>query len=230
MANRGEVFMFDKRITIFTGHFGSGKTEVAVNYALQIAKTGKKTAIVDFDIVNPFFRTADVRKELEERGIKVVAPVYANTNVDVPALPPEISSLFDDRSYSVVLDVGGDDLGARVLSRYNEQILDDDYIHYFVINTRRPMTKSADEIEVMIRDIQNSARLNVDRLVNNANLLGVSTPELIGEASCIISEVSSKLSIPVGLISGMEQVLQRYNGDPGIERLYLEKFIKLLWE
>lgn len=222
--------MFDKRIAIFTGHFGSGKTEVAVNYAFQIAKTGKKTAIVDFDIVNPFFRTADARKELEEKGIKVVAPMYANTNVDVPSLPPEINSLFDDRSYSVVLDVGGDDLGARVLSRYNEQILADEYIHYFVINTRRPMTRNANEIEAMIIEIQESSRLKVNKLVNNANLLGVSTPEIIDEASDIISEVSSRLSIPVGFISGMEEVLQSYNGDPDIERLYLEKFIKLPWE
>lgn len=222
--------MFDKRITIFTGHFGSGKTEVAVNYAFQIAKTGKKTAIVDFDIVNPFFRTADARKELEEKSIKVIAPMYANTNVDVPSLPPEINSLFDDRSYSVVLDVGGDDLGARVLSRYNEQILADEYIHYFVINTRRPMTRNAGEIEAMIIEIQESSRLKVNKLVNNANLLGVSTPEIIDEASGIISEVSSRLSIPVGFISGMEEVLQSYNGDPGIERLYLEKFIKLPWE
>lgn len=222
--------MLDKRITIFTGHFGSGKTEVAVNYAFELVRAGKKTAIADFDIVNPFFRTVDAKKALEESGIKVIAPVYANTNVDVPSLPPEINSLFDDKSYSAVLDVGGDDLGARVLSGYKEQILADEYIHYFVINTRRPMTENADEIEKMIMEIQASSRLNVDRLVNNANLLGASTPEIISEASGIISEVSSKLSIPVGFISGMKEVLQGYNGDPDIERLYLRKFIKLPWE
>lgn len=222
--------MFDKRITIFTGHFGSGKTEVAVNYAVKLAQAGKKTAIVDLDIVNPFFRTADAKKVLEEKGIRVITPVYANTNVDVPSLPAEINTAFEDRSYSVVLDVGGDDLGAKVLSRYNEQIIQEDYVHYFVINTRRPMTKTVEEIENMINEIQTSARLKVDRLVNNANLLGANTPEIIVEASGIIGEVSSKLSIPVGFISGMEEVLQSYNGDPGIERLFLEKFIKLPWE
>ena len=108
--------MFDKRIAIFTGHFGSGKTEVAVNYALQTAGRGKKTAIVDLDIVNPFFRTADARGILEAEGIRVITPVYANTNVDVPSLPPEISSMFEDRSYNVWIDVGGDDLGARAVS------------------------------------------------------------------------------------------------------------------
>ncbi len=222
--------MFDKRITIFTGHFGSGKTEVAVNFAIQLARAGKKTAIVDLDIVNPFFRRADARGELEQRGIKVVAPVYANTNVDVPSLPPEINTLFEDRSYHVVLDVGGDDLGARAVSRYQSRIVLEDYIHYFVINTRRPMTGTADEIERTIAEIQGSARLQVDRLVNNANLLGASSPELIAEASVILHQVSSRLSIPVGLISGMEEVLRKYDGDPGINRLYLEKFIRLPWE
>ena len=222
--------MFDKRITIFTGHFGSGKTEVAVNYAVQMARAGKKTVIVDLDIVNPFFRTADVVKPLEERGIKVITPVYANTNVDVPALPAEIYSLFDDKSCSAVFDAGGDDVGAKVLSGFIERILAEDYIHYFVINTRRPMTRNPDEIEKMMMEIQMGSRLKVDRLVNNANLLGASTPEMIAEASVILGRVSSKLSVPVGFISGMREVLEKYKAEPEIERLYMDKFIKLQWE
>ncbi len=222
--------MFDKRITIFTGHFGSGKTEVSVNYAFQTAERGKKTAIVDLDIVNPFFRTADVRNMLEERGIKVITPVYANTNVDVPSLPAEINTMFEDRSYSVIIDVGGDDLGARAVSRYKEQILQEDYIHYFVVNTRRPMTRTPEEIEKMIWEIQTTAGINADMLVNNANLLGSSTPELIGEASEILHRVSEKLSIPIGFISGMQEVLSGYTGDAGTERLYLKKNIRLPWD
>ena len=222
--------MFSKRITIFTGHFGSGKTEVAVNYALQTAETGKKTAIVDLDIVNPFFRTADVRHRLEAEGIKVITPVYANTNVDVPSLPPEISGMFEDRSYSVIIDVGGDDLGGRAGSRYREQIVSEDYIHYFVVNTRRPMTRTPEEIIRMITEIQDRAGLKVDMLVNNANVLGESTPDLLAEASRILKAVSTRLSIPVGFISGMEEVLSRYDGGKGIERLYMKKNIKLPWE
>ena len=222
--------MFEKRITIFTGHFGSGKTEVSVNYAFAMARSGKKTAIVDLDIVNPFFRTADAKKLLEEEGIKVITPIYANTNVDVPSLPAEISTIFEDKSYHVVLDVGGDDLGARVISRYNEDIIKEDYVHYFVINTRRPMTRNPEEIEKMIAEIQASARLNVDKLVNNANLLSSSSPEVLEEASSIIKTVSEKLSIPIGLICGMEEVLREYHGDPDVERLYLNKHINLPWD
>jgi hypothetical protein len=222
--------MFDKRIAIFTGHFGSGKTEVAVNYALQTAGRGKKTAIVDLDIVNPFFRTADARGILEAEGIRVITPVYANTNVDVPSLPPEISSMFEDRSYNVVIDVGGDDLGARAVSRYRDEIVREDYVHYFVVNTRRPMTRTPEEIVNMILEIQQSAGLKADMLVNNANMLGASTPELLAEASRILEAVSAELSIPVGIVSGMEEVLSRYSGDKGIDRLYMKKHIRLPWD
>jgi hypothetical protein len=222
--------MFEHRITIFTGHFGSGKTEVSVNYAFQLARSGKKTVIVDLDIVNPFFRTADAKKPLEEKGVKVIVPVYANTNVDVPSLPAQINAVFEDKSYHVVLDVGGDDLGAHILSRYNGEITKEDYIHYFVVNTRRPMTRTPEEIERMVDEIQGSARLKVDSFVNNANLLGASSPELIAEASGIIGSVSQKLGIPVGIISGMQDILSDYTGDPGVERLYLDKYIRLPWD
>ena len=222
--------MFSKRIVIFTGHFGSGKTEVAVNYALQAAGKGKKTAIIDLDIVNPFFRTADARNTLEAEGIKVITPIYANTNVDVPSLPAEISGMFEDRSYNVIIDVGGDDLGARAVSRYRDQIVREDYIHYFVVNTRRPMTRTKEEIVKMILEIQSSANLKVDKLVNNANILDASTPELLAEAARILEAVSAELSIPVGFVSGMEEVLSGYEGDKGIEKLYLKKNIRRPWE
>lgn len=222
--------MFENRLAIFTGHFGSGKTEISVNYALQMAQAGKKTAIVDLDIVNPFFRTTDARKMLEEKGIRVITPIYANTNVDVPSLPAEISVVFEDRSYHAVLDVGGDDLGAKVLSRYRQEIVEEDYIHYFVINTHRPMTRTPDEIKKMIDEIQTSSGLKIDKLVNNANLLSESSAEVIDAASDIIETVSKDLSIPFGMISGMREVLHDYKGNPDVERLYLEKFIKLPWD
>ena len=222
--------MFGKRISIFTGHFGSGKTEVAVNYAIKLSEMYNKTAIVDFDIVNPYFRTADVRSELESRGIKVLAPLYANTNVDVPSLPPEINMLFENKDYHIVFDVGGDDLGAKVLSRYNTEILEDDSEMYFVINTRRPMTLSDMGIEEMVRDIEASSRLKIDWLVNNTNLLGETTPEVIREGGKIIQKVSEKLGIPVAFISGMSPVLRQPGEWPGSALLYMKKHIILPWD
>ena len=221
--------MYDKRVSIFTGHFGSGKTEVAVNYTLQLAQKYPKVAIADFDIVNPFFRTADARKSLEDKGIYVVAPNYANTNTDVPSLPPEINMLFERMEYKVVLDVGGDDLGAKVLSTYNESISRDDCEMYFVINIRRPMTLSEPGIEEMIYEIESSSRLKVTKLVNNTNLLGETTVEDFIEGTRVINEVSRRLAIPVGFASGFKQLLDQLPRD-GLPRLYMDKYIKLPWD
>jgi hypothetical protein len=222
--------MFEKRISIFTGHFGSGKTEVAVNYAMKLAEMNDKVAIVDMDIVNPFFRTADAKNRLEEKGIKVVLPQYANTNIDVPSLPAEINTLFEKKEYKVVLDVGGDDLGAKVLSRYHESILNDDYEMYFVINTRRPMTESEKGIEEMIREIEYSSRLKVAKLVNNTNLLYETTADDFMEGDAMIKAVSERLGIPVGFASGLEAVMSEVGAYPEEQKLVLDKLIKLPWE
>jgi len=222
--------MFNRRINIFTGHFGSGKTEVAVNFALKMSNEHKKTAIVDLDIVNPYFRTVDARDALEQNGIWVVAPVYANTNVDVPALPPEINALFENKEYKIVLDVGGDDLGAKAVSRYKDEIMQDDYEMYFVINTKRPMTDTIDKIKEMIYEIEQSAGLKVTKLVNNTNLLGSTTSGDIIEGHKLIEQVSSQLNIPIGFVSGIQDVLDQGVQQLGIPLLQLEKHIKLPWE
>jgi hypothetical protein len=222
--------MFNKRINIFTGHFGSGKTEVAVNYALQLSKIYTNTAIVDFYIVNPYFRTADVRQELEQNGLRVITPIYANTNVDVPALPAEISSLFDSKEYYVVFDVGGDDVGAKAISRYREEIFEDDYEIFFVINTKRPMTGTPEKIEAIIHEVEDSSRLKVTGLVNNTNLLENTTLEDMIEGHRLIEQVSKKLDIPIAFASGLSNVISKLKGKTDMELLPMKKLIKLPWE
>lgn len=230
IIERNRSKMFNKRINIFTGHFGSGKTEVAVNYALELSRMHEKTAIVDFDIVNPYFRTADAREKLEESGIWVIVPLFANTNVDVPALPSEINALFNKKEYSVVFDVGGDDLGARAVSRYREEILENDYEMFFVVNTKRPMTDTEFKIEEMIRAIEQSSRLKVTSLVNNTNLKDETAVEDILEGHRILEQVSEKLNIPIGFISGLEGTVSKIRDKNGISILSMQKLIKLPWE
>lgn len=224
--------MFEKRLSLFTGHFGSGKTEVAVNYAIKLAQAGYKTAIVDFDIINPFFRTADAKAELERNNIKVVLPMYANTNVDIPAIPPEIYSLFQNKEYKVVLDVGGDDLGAKAVSRFKEEITADDYEMFFVVNTKRIMTDTPEKIIEMIALIEEGANVKVTKLVNNSNLLEETTPEVILEGNRIISAVSQKLNIPIALTAGLEEVAAQLDEKQlgGSEVLLLTKQIHLPWQ
>ncbi len=132
-----------KRVTIFAGHYGSGKTNIAINYALKIKESGKNVDIADLDIVNPYFRTKDAQELLEDAGIRLVSSVMANTNVDTPALPAEAYSIVHDTSKHAVIDVGGDDRGALALGRYVPYLLkEDNYEMLFVINKYRFLTGS----------------------------------------------------------------------------------------
>lgn len=221
--------MSNERINIFTGHFGSGKTEVAVNFALNAAIKMKNVAIVDLDIVNPFFRTADVKDELASKGIWVVTPMYANTNVDVPALPPEMNTLFEKKEYNVILDVGGDDLGARVLARYRDDLISQGYCMYLVVNTRRPMTDTDDKLEQMIYEIEGSSGLKVTKLVNNTNLLEHTRVEDVVEGHSLIKRISDKLDIPIGFVSGFVDLIGGVEKKVDSEIFPLKKLIKLPW-
>ncbi len=224
--------MFEKRINIFTGHFGSGKTEVAVNYAFKMAEADFKTAIVDFDIINPYFRTADAKEALESNNIRVLLPRFANTNVDIPAIPAEIYSLFQDKTYKVVLDVGGEDLGAKAVSRFKEEITSDDYEMFFVINTKRGMTDTPEKIYEMIAIIEDGANIKITKLINNSNLLEETTPEIIFHGNEIISEVSRKTGIPIAITAGMEELVNSFNSEQlsGSEILSMRKQIFLPWD
>jgi len=223
--------MFERRINIFTGHFGSGKTEVAVNYALKLAEANFKTAIVDFDIINPYFRTADAKDELEKNNIHVILPMYANTNVDIPSIPPEIYSMFQNKQYKVVLDVGGDDLGAKAVSRFKEEIVSDDYEMFFVINTKRIMTDTPEKIMEMIAIIEDGANIKVTKLINNSNLLEETTPEILLEGNKIIAEVSEKSGIPIAITAGMTDVMSTLSSQQlsDSELLPMSKLIHLPW-
>ena len=197
--------IFDKsRLFLFAGHYGSGKSEIAVNFAMELARY-HKTAIVDFDIINTFFRSAGARNALTRTGVRLVAPVYANTNVDVPALPAEISSLFDDKTYKAVFDVGGDSAGAKAVSRYRGEFTSEPVENFFVFNLRRPMTSTADSLVEYFYKIQDAARLSFTALVNNTNLLEeTGGADLLAGLDAAV-ELSVRLSLPVAFSAYMDR-------------------------
>lgn len=163
--------MNGKRITIFSGHYGSGKTNIALTYALAEREKGKKVAIADIDIVNPYFRTKDSEALLAERGIRLICSAFANTNIDVPALPQDIYAIVDDRSLTCILDVGGDERGALALGRIAPAIREEgDYDMIFVANRYRPLTKSAEDAMEVLREIEAASGLRFTGIVNNSNL------------------------------------------------------------
>ena len=233
--------MFDRRINIFTGHFGSGKTEVAVNFAIKLSELSReksdnstgineKVAIVDMDIINPFFRTVDAKSELEKHDIWVISSVYANTNVDIPALPPEIYALFEKKEYRVVFDVGGDDLGAKAVSRYRQEILNDDYELFLVVNVRRPMTDTPEKIKEMVFSIEESSRIKITKLVNNTNYLFDTTAEDIIEGQKMLEEVSKEIGVPIAFASGLKEPLEEAGRIINVPLLPIGKLIRLPWE
>lgn len=219
--------MFEKRINIFTGHYGSGKSEVAVNYAFKMNKKLGNVAIVDLDIVNPYFRTADARERLEAEGIKVMAPLYANTNVDAPTLPVGINSVFENKAYNVVLDVGGDEVGSTVLGRYNEEISENAFEMFMVINTLRPFTNTPEKILEMLAEIEWTSKLEVTALINNTNYLASTTVDIILEGHKIIQIASEKANIPIAFISGFNPMAKEAAQQLNIEHLPLQKNILL---
>lgn len=167
-----------KRVTLFCGHYGSGKTNVAVNYAKRLALAGRPTALADIDVVNPYFRSADSRAELEALGVRVIALPFANTNVDLPALPSEVYGLVERRDAHAVLDVGGDDRGAYALGRFTPYILaENDYEMLLVVNFFRPLTRTAEEALAVMREIEGAAGIPFTGIVNNSNLGAETTAE-----------------------------------------------------
>ena len=187
-----------KRTTVFAGHYGSGKTNVAVNYALWLKNSEQNVSVADLDIVNPYFRTKDSAKVLERCGIKLISSEFANSNVDTPALPGEIYSVFDDKSVYSVLDVGGDDRGALALGRYVPYLLEENnYEFLFVINKYRFLTKDAKSTVEVMREIEEASKLRFTAIVNNSNIGEETTKEDVLASAKYANEVSSLTGLEI---------------------------------
>ena len=201
--------MEHKRLTLFAGHYGSGKTNIAVNYAIHLAREGKPVCIADLDIVNPYFRTKDSAKELEEAGVTLISPRFANTNVDLPALPAEAYRLVQDTRTYGIMDIGGDDRGAYALGRYVPGIKEENnYRMAFVANCCRPLTPTAaDALEVM-REIEAACGLAFTCIVNNSNLGTETTPETVLASQAFIEELCRLSGLPLWLTTAEQSVAQ----------------------
>ena len=202
--------MKDSRLKIIIGAYGSGKSEVSVNLALNMRreKPDQKVLLADLDIVNPFYRSSDAAKELEKNDIRLISPMYANSNVDAPVLSGEVYVIFDDDSYMGVFDIGGEDMGATILGSMKSRLDQTDAELLMAVNTRRPFTSTADEIIVMASELQEASKLKIKGFINNTNILEQTTYDDILEGEKILKEVSERTGIPVVLTTFMEGVVQ----------------------
>ena len=202
-----------KRVTLFCGHYGSGKTNVALNYALQLKQDGGDVTVADLDIVNPYFRTKDSRQDLEEAGIRLICSEYANTNVDIPALPSDLYSITDDKSHHVVIDVGGDDRGALALGRIAPAILEENsYEMLLVINRFRPLTPDAPSTVEVMREIEQAGGIRFTGLVNNSNLGEATDEDTILSSVAYAQEVSDLTGLPVVMTTVRESLYYALEG------------------
>ena len=198
-----------RRWIVLTGNYGSGKTEIALNMAFGYAQAGEKTALVDLDIVNPYFRSGEKEGELRDAGIRVLMPTFALTTVDIPALPAEIQSVFEVPSDRVIFDVGGDDTGAAALGRYHHSFSEraDHTETALVVNCMRPLTRTAEDILDLAARIQARSMLQIGVLINNTNLADQTTSEMVEEGEQLICSCAERMHINTVITAGMPEVL-----------------------
>lgn len=187
-----------KRITVLCGHYGSGKTNVAVNFAKDLKKENENVLIADLDIVNPYFRTKDSAEEFEAEGIRLIASEYAGTNVDIPALPQQMYAITHDKNFKAVIDVGGDDRGALALGRLSDEIKqENDYEMLLVINKFRPLTPDADSTAEVMREIECAGKISFTGIVNNSNLGTLTTAQDVLDSAEYANKVSCITGLPI---------------------------------
>lgn len=218
-----------KRITLFAGHYGSGKTNIALNYARMLRRSGEKVVIADLDIVNPYFRTKDSAAALQAEGIDLVVSDFANSNVDFPAMPKEIYGLVAERGQKVVMDIGGDDRGALALGRYVPDIrAEDDYEMLAVVNAARPLTQTAADAVEVLREIEAACQLPFTGIVNNTNLGQQTIAATVLESVPYANEVAALMGVPVRFTCATAAIARELEGK--IENLLPLEIQKLYYQ
>lgn len=216
-----------KRVNVFLGALGSGKTTVVLNAAWQTAASGKKTILVDLDVINPYFRARMVGREFVGSGVKVICPPREMALGDLPALPAAIrGALLSDGP--VFFDVGGDSAGATVLGSYQPYLPEADCCLFFIVNTRRPFTETPEQVVSAVRDVEDAARLKIDCLVNNTNLGLQTRIAHVEEGLKIVQAAAAELKVSVAFSSVREDLFETAKDIEG-DILPVKMFLRPPW-
>lgn len=217
-----EIFNFlqyikHKRVTIFTGHYGSGKTELALNYATYLQKHYSQLTVplevilVDLDLVNPYFRSQEAKKVLEKQGIKAVVPPDEMRGSDLPVIVTEAFAAFAGLDRQLVVDVGGDDQGVLALGQFRQWLTEGEYDFWLVVNPYRPFNENVDGIKLTRSRIEAASRLRLTGLISNPNLGRDTTPEIIGEGHQIVEAAARDMELPIEFLAVNETVIGELN-------------------
>jgi hypothetical protein len=217
---------------IFVGNFGSGKTEVAVNFARYIRKLeDSPVQVVDLDVVNPYFRSREAIDVLKEEGIDVIAPKGDKFYADLPIIVPEVRGALQTPGSRVILDVGGDDLGATVLASLKDAIPDGSYELWIVLNARRPFTDTVEGSVKMVGQIEGASKLKATGLIGNTHLMHETSPKIVEDGLRITREVASRLSLPIPFVAVQEKIIQAVaEKSLGVPLLPLHLTMRRPWE
>lgn len=187
----------DRRIRIIIGHYGSGKTEFSINYAIKLAGLNKKVSLVDLDVVNLYFRSREKEDILKKHNIRLIGSEIKANAVDIPSISAEVLTPLDDKSYDAVFDVGGNPAGARTLVRYEKYFTEGEYDMFFILNANRPETQTVENALEYMTKIEDMARAKVTGIINNTHLLKSTTIDDIIKGNELAKELSSLTKIPV---------------------------------
>lgn len=222
--------MEDRRINIFCGNYGSGKTEIAINYTLTLKEYYPLVAIIDLDIVNPYFRSREAGDFLRQKKIDVIYPEGALAYADLPAVSPEIIGKLNRPDYQLVFDVGGDDAGAVALGSYFQKISIEPYELFFVVNPYRPFTRDAEGVREILEDVQRASRLKAKKIISNPNLgLETGVEEVLAGHQKVM-EISDELGIPVAFLTVLEKLVSKVESEVAEDILPIKRFMKTPWE
>jgi hypothetical protein len=215
-GRRDAIDILAAPVVILVGHFGSGKSEIALNLAFGFAGRGHDVSVVDLDVVKPYFRCRQAREELQAYGIRLVAPEGELANADLPIILPEIRHLVQHGTGSVVMDVGGDPVGTRALGSLADVLVPDKTRHLLVLNFKRPYTETVDDAVAMVREIEAAGRLPVTGLISNTHLLSETTPEIVLEGLRLAEQTAKKVDLPLVAI-GVDVKTAEALGDRDLE-------------
>lgn len=217
------------RILVLVGNYGSGKTEISLNLALKLARRGEKVTLVDLDIVNPYFRSSERTELLEKEGVKVYAPSFAMSTVDVPSLPADIQAVFADKSRRVIFDVGGDDTGAAALGQYKPYFDQDDVEVLFVVNAFRPLSGDADSVCDLMLRVAGRSRLSPTAVINNANVAWETEESDLVRGEELLHEVSTRMNLPIGYLCAKQDILDKLPDHLSGERIAIDLLMRPEW-
>lgn len=228
-----------KKVIILIGNYGSGKTEIALNLAIQASAAGKRTQVIDLDRINDYFRMSDHVKLLDDSKVSLVSPTFVGAGLTQTNMPAAVNSAFDQDWDLVIFDVGGDPAGALSLGRYHsdfEALAPGQLEVYDIVNIRRPMSETPEKILNLMADMEGFARRRVTGFVHNSNLQAWASAQDLRDGYPVVKTASEMSGIPVVYTTGIKAYLDEFLSDDGLDPAFigtplpLETYMKRSWD